>query len=74
MEDMEKFQKAMTSTKGNFLQLLSDRDNLLECVELLYGASLKDEEENYKLTQELLTTQYSLKSTQCALQESQMEI
>ena len=43
MEDLEKFQKAMTSTKGNFLQLFSDRDSLLELVELLYGASLTDE-------------------------------
>ena len=64
----------MTSTKGNFLQLLSDRDSLLELVELLYGASLKDEEEICKLTQESLTTQDSLKSSQGALQESKMEI
>ena len=40
----------MTSTKGNFLQLLSDRDSLLELVELLYGVSLKDEEEICKVT------------------------
>ena len=46
IEDMEKFQKAMKSTKGNFLQLLSYRDSLLELVELLHGASLEDEEEN----------------------------
>ena len=45
IEYMGKFQKSMTSTKGNFLQLLSDRDGLLEPVELLYGESLKDEEE-----------------------------
>ena len=43
MEDMEKFQKAMTSTKGYFLQLLSNRDSLLELVELLHEASLTDE-------------------------------
>ena len=43
-------------------------------MEFLYGASLKDEEEICKLTQELLTTQDSLMSTQCALQESKMEI
>ena len=70
MEDMEKFQKATTSTKGNFLQLLSDRENFLELVELLHEASLKDEDDNYKITQELLTTQDSSKNTQCALQES----
>ena len=63
MEYMEKFQKAMTSTKGNFLQLLSDIDSLLELIELLHGASLKYEEENYKLTQQLLTTLYSLNNT-----------
>ena len=44
MEDKEKFQKAMTSIKGNFLLLLSDRDNSLKIVEFLYGAYLKDEE------------------------------
>ena len=63
MEDMEKFQKAMTSTKGNFLQLLSDRDSLLELVELLHEASLKDEEENYNLTKELLTTQLTISTS-----------
>ena len=50
MEDMEKFQKAMISTRGNFMQMLSDREILLEIVELLYGASLKDEEEICKFT------------------------
>ena len=45
MEDMEKFLKAMTSIKGNFLQLFTDRDSFLELVELLHGASLKDEED-----------------------------
>ena len=72
--DMEKFHKALTSTKGNFLQFLSDRDSLLELVELFYRESLKDEDKICKITQELLTTQDSLKSTQCALQESKMEI
>ena len=54
--------------------MLSDRDRLLELVELFYGESLKDEEEICKLTQESLTTQDSLKSSQGALQESKMEI
>ena len=43
MEDMEKFQKARTRIKGNFLHFLSDRESLLELVELFHGASLKDE-------------------------------
>ena len=55
MEYLEKFQKAMTSTKGKFLQLLSDRDNLLELVELVHGKSMKDEK-NYKLNDVLMTT------------------
>ena len=50
MEDIDKFRKAMRSTKGNFLQLLFDRDNLLDLVELLYGAFLKDEKEICKIT------------------------
>ena len=74
MEDIENFQKATTSTKGNFLQFISDRDRLLDIVDLFYGSSLKDEEEICKVTQELFTTQYSLKSTQCALQQSKMDI
>ena len=37
MEDMEKFQKSMTSIKGNFLHFLSDRDSFLELVDFLYG-------------------------------------
>ena len=59
MEDMEKFLKFMKSTKGNFLQLLYDRDSLLDLVEFLHESSLKDEEYNYNLTQELLITQDS---------------
>ena len=50
MEDMEKFQKAMTNIKGNFLHLISDRDILLELVEFLYGEPLKDEEYIFKIT------------------------
>ena len=74
IEDMEKFQKAMTSTKGNFMQFISDRDNLFELDDVWNGASLKDEEDIFNLTQELLTTQDSFKRTQCTLQESNMEI
>ena len=45
MEDMEKFQKVMTSIKSNFLHFLFDRDIFLELVEFLYASSLKDEED-----------------------------
>ena len=74
IKDMDKFQKAMPSTKCNFLQLLFDRDSLREIVELLYGEYLNDEEEIFNITMELLTTKYSLKSTQYALQDFKMEI
>ena len=56
MEDMEKFQKAMTSIKGNFIHFLCDKDNLLELVDLFHGASLKDEEDICNLTQYFITT------------------
>ena len=74
LESREEIQKALSTYQGDFLQLLSDGDDLFELVEVLHGACLKDEEEICKLTQDLLTTQDSLKSTQCALQDSKMEI
>ena len=40
MEDMEKFQKTMTSIEGNFIHFLYDRDSLLEIIELLHGECL----------------------------------
>ena len=48
IEDMEKIQKAISNTKGNILSFLSDRDYLLELVEMYRGMTLKYEEENDK--------------------------
>ena len=42
MEDMEKFQKAMISTRGNFMQLLSDRYDFLDLLDMYHGASLRN--------------------------------
>ena len=64
----------MSTIQGEFLQFLSDRDDLFELVDVLHGSSLKDEEYIFKLTQELMSTQDSFKNTQCALQGSKMEI
>ena len=64
----------MFAIQGEFLKLLYDRDYLIEVADVFDGASLKYGEEICKVTQDLLTTQDSLKSTQCALQESKMEI
>ena len=80
-EAMENIQKAMSTIKGNFSQLLSDKNDMFELVELLQEASLHDEEsiciyeeENYKLKGDLLATQDSLRYNQSALLESQMKI
>ena len=80
-EAMENIQKAMSTIKGNFSQLLSNKNDMFELVELLWEASLHDEqsiciyeEENYKVKGDLLATQYSLRYTQSALLESQMKI
>ena len=74
LESKEEMQKALSTIQGELLQLIYDRDDLIELADVLHGSSLNDGEEIFKLTQDLLTTQDSLKSTQCALQESKMEI
>ena len=43
-EAMEIIQKAMSTIKGNFSQLLLDRNDMLDLVELLREASLHDQE------------------------------
>ena len=43
-EAMENIQKAMSTIKGNFSQLLSDKNDMFELVELLREASLHNEE------------------------------
>ena len=44
LEAKENIQKALSAIQGNFLQLISDRDDLFDIVDVLHGASLKDEE------------------------------
>ena len=80
-EAMENLQKAMSTIKINFSQLLSDKNYMFKVVDLLWEASLHNEEiiciyeeENYKLKGDLLATQDSLRYTQSALLESQMKI
>ena len=60
MEDIEKIQKSISNTKGNFLNLLSDRDYLTEFVGLYNGLTLKNVEDNYELSNELESTQNAL--------------
>lgn len=59
--------------KHNYLQLLSDRDYLLEWDCTCYDA-LKGKEEVDKFTHELDVTMESLESAQLALHESQPQI
>ena len=80
-EAMENIQKALSTIKGNFSYLFSDKNDMFELVELLWESSLHDEEiifiyeeEKYKLKGDLLATQDSLRYTQSALLESQMKI
>ena len=40
----EEMRKALSTIQGDLLQCLSDRDDLFELVDVLHGASLKDEE------------------------------
>ena len=68
LEAKEETQKELSTIQGEFIQFLSDRDDLIYLYNVLHGASLKDGEEICKLSQDLLPTQDSLKSTQCALQ------
>ena len=74
LESKEEMRKALSTIQGELLQFIYDRDYFIELSDVLYGASLKDGEEIFKLSQDLLTTQDSLKITQCALQESKIEI
>ena len=41
---MENIQKAMSTIKGNFSQLLSNKNDMFELVELLQEGSMHDEE------------------------------
>ena len=74
LESKEETEEAFSTIQGEFLKFLFDRDDLIQLVDVLHGESLKDKEYIRNLIQDLLTTQDSLKSTQCALQESRMDI
>ena len=58
----------MKDIKGNFFQLLLDRDHLINLVDVYHGMSLKNEEDISKLTLELDFPHDSLKGTQSSIQ------
>ena len=61
-------------TEAKFLQLLADRDYLLEWDCTCYDALRRKEEEVDELTQELEVTMDSLESAQSELRESQSQV
>ena len=54
--------------------MLSDKYHLYELVDMSHRESLKDDEEICKLNHELMTTHYSLRSTQSSLFDSNLDI
>ena len=44
LESKEEMQKALSTIQGEFLKLISYRDDFIEVVDVLHGASLKDGE------------------------------
>ena len=70
---IEKIQKATSTTKGNLMYLLSDRSHLIDLVQILHEASIRDNEEICKLKHELNSTQDCLKDAQEVLQEYKVQ-
>ena len=62
MEDIEKIQKAISNIKGNFFNVLSNRDYLIELVHLYHGLTLNNVEDNDKLSNELEFTENALQN------------
>ena len=63
MEDIEKIQKAISNIKGKFLNVLSNRDYLIELVRLYHGLTLNNVEDNDKLSNELESTENALQKS-----------
>ena len=65
---IENIQKETSTTKSNIICSISDRSNLMELVEMLHEASIRDHEEICKLKYKLISTQGSLKGAQETLE------
>ena len=61
---IEKIQKETSTTKVNLMCFLSYRSQLMDLVEMLHEASIRDNEEICKLKYKLISTQGSLKGAQ----------
>ena len=56
------------------MQLVADRDYLMECGSIAYDALLANEEKVSELTQQLKVTSKILESTKLAFKESQFHL
>jgi hypothetical protein len=74
LTDFKVLREAVEVMKSNYLHLLSNRDHILILGEMYHDALKGKEKEVYRLTQELEITHDSLKSSQKALQESEMQV
>jgi chromosome segregation ATPase len=72
--DFHALREAVVVMKSNYLHLLSDRDHLLMLGEMYHDVLKGKEEEVDRFNQELENTHDSLKRTQKALQESEMQV
>lgn len=60
--------------RQDYLQLVADRDHLVEWGSMTYEALMDREEEVSELTEEITTTSEALEGTQWALQESKLQL
>ena len=70
---IEKIQKETSTTKGNLMCFLSDRSHLIDLVQILHEASIRDNEEICKLKHELNSTEDCLKDAQEVFQEYKVQ-
>ena len=74
LEECIALKEGMAKMKDSYMNLLSDRDNILMVIEVYHCAIKKEEEELERLTNKLEITNELLKSTQRSLQESKLQI
>ena len=67
LEDIEKIQKEISDIKGNILKLISERDYLIDIVGLYHGLTLKNVEDNDKLSNELESPKMHSENLWCRL-------
>jgi len=66
--------EAIQILRQNYMQLVADRDHLMEWGSAAYDALLDKEDEVSELTQQLVVTSKILDSTQLAFEESQLHL